>query len=179
MGRLSENSVVNIKNKSFSVTAEIVVPQHGVEGAIIAQGGSTGGWGLYVHDRKAKFVYNFMGLQLFTAEAVDTIPAGTHQVRMEFAYDGGGLAKGGNVTLYYDGKDVGQGRVERTMPMFFSLDETCDIGRDSGTSITTDYGRTTSHFTGKVSWVQIDLGDDNHDHLITPEERLRVAMTRQ
>ena len=103
MGRLSENSVVSIKNKSFSVTADIDVPETGVEGVLIAQGGRFGGWALYVKDGKAKFVYNVLGIHEFATVADAPIPAGDHQVRMEFAYDGGGLAKGGDVTLYYDG----------------------------------------------------------------------------
>ena len=139
MGRLSENSVVSIKNKSFSVTAEIEVPEGGAEGVIIAQGGRFGGWAVYVKDGKAKFVYNVLGIQEFATEADTAIPAGTHQVRMEFAYDGGGLAKGGDVTLYYDGDPVGTGRVEATQPMIFSADETTDIGYESGTTVTPDY----------------------------------------
>ena len=111
MGRLSENSVVSIKNKSFSVTAEVDVPAGGADGVIIAQGGRFGGWAVYAKDGKAKFVYNVLGIQEFATEADEPIPAGTHQVRMEFAYDGGGLAKGGDVTLYYDGTAVGTGRV--------------------------------------------------------------------
>jgi arylsulfatase len=98
---------------------------------------------------------------------------------MEFAYDGGGLAKGGKVTLYYDGRKVGEGRVEQTVPMIFSADETTDVGRESGTPVTPDYNRKTSAFTGKVNWVQIDLGKDDHDHFISPEERLKIAMARQ
>ena len=179
MGRLSENSVVNIKNKSFSITAEITVPPVGAEGVIIAQGGRFGGWALYAKNGKAKFAYNVLGIQEFTTHADAPIPEGTHQVRMEFAYDGGGLAKGGDVTLYYDGTAVGTGRVEATQPMIFSADETTDIGNESGTTVTPDYTARTSRFTGKISWVQIDLGDDDHDHFIDPEERLRVAMSRQ
>ena len=104
MGRLSENSVVSIKNKSFSVTAEVDIPDSGANGVIIAQGGRFGGWAVYVKDGKAKFVYNTLGIQEFATVADEPIPAGSHQVRMEFAYDGGGLAKGGDVTLYYDGQ---------------------------------------------------------------------------
>ena len=107
------------------------------------------------------------------------IPAGTHQVRMEFAYDGGGLAKGGTVTLYYDGTTVGSGRVGATQPMIFSADETTDIGYESGTTVTPDYTARTSRFTGKIHWVQLDAGTDDNDHFIDPEERLRVAMARQ
>ncbi len=179
MGRLSENCVVVMKNKSFSITAEVDVPAAGAEGVILAQGGAFGGLSLYAKGGKAKFAYNFVGLQLFTVEATQAIPAGTHQVRMEFAYDGGGLGKGGNATLYYDGQKVGEGRVGRTVPLMFSCDETTDVGRESGTPVTPDYSRETSAFTGKIRWVQIDLGKDDHDHLISPEERLRLVMTRQ
>jgi arylsulfatase len=124
-------------------------------------------------------VYNVLGIHEFPVTATEPIPAGSHQVRIEFAYDGGGLAKGGGVTLYHDGALVGSGRVEATQPMVFSADETTDIGYESGTSVTQDYDATSSRFTGKIEWVQIDLGDDDHDHLIDPEERLRVAMARQ
>ncbi|TDW66145.1 arylsulfatase [Kribbella pratensis] len=179
MGRLSESSVLSIKNKSFSVTADVVVPDSGADGVIIAQGGRFGGWTVYAKQGKAKFVYNVLGIQEFATEADIPIPAGNHQVRMEFAYDGGGLAKGGDVTLYYDGRAVGTGRVEATQPMIFSADETTDIGYESGTTVTQDYTPVTSRFTGKINWVQIDLGDDNHDHYIDPEERLRIAMARQ
>ena len=179
MGRLSESSVVSIKNKSFSVTAEVDVPADGVEGVIIAQGGRFGGWSFYAKGGKAKFVYNVLGIQEFVTEADTAIPHGTHQVRMEFAYDGGGLAKGGKVTFYYDGEAAGTGRVGATQPLIFSADETTDIGYESGTSVTADYDSKTSRFSGRIKWVQIDLGDDNHDHLIDPEERQRVAMAKQ
>ncbi len=179
MGRLSESSVVSIKNKSFSVTAEIDVPEAGVEGVIMAQGGRFGGWCVYAKDGRAKFVYNVLGIHEFATEAETSIPSGTHQVRMEFAYDGGGLAKGGDVTLYYDGTAVGTGRVGATQPMIFSADETTDIGYESGTTVTPDYTAHTSRFTGKIHWVQLDVGVDDHDHFIDPEERFRIAMARQ
>ncbi|MFB6610976.1 arylsulfatase [Agromyces sp. NPDC056379] len=179
MGRLSENSVVSIKNKSFSVTAEVEIPDGGANGVIIAQGGRFGGWSVYVVDGKAKFVYNVLGIQEFATVADSAIPAGKHQVRMEFAYDGGGLAKGGGVTLYYDGEAVGTGRVGATQAMVFSADETTDVGYESGTAVSPDYTPQTSRFTGTINWVQIDLGDDDHDHLVDPDERLRIAMARQ
>ena len=110
-----------------------------------------------------------------------SIPPGTHQVRMEFGYDGGGLAKGGTVQLFVDGTKVGEGRVDATVPLVFSADETADIGRDTASPVSTDYAGDSSIFTGRVNWVQIDLGEDaeDADHLITPEERLRVVMARQ
>ena len=179
MGRLSENSVVSIKNKSFSVTAELEVPDSGADGVVIAQGGRFGGWTVYFKEGRAKFVYNTLGIHEFATAADTTIASGTHQVRVEFAYDGGGMAKGGDVTVYYDGDLVGTGRVEATHPMIFSADETTDIGCETGTTVTPDYTAKDSRFSGKINWVQLDLGDDDHDHFIDPEERFRVAMARQ
>jgi arylsulfatase A-like enzyme len=179
MGRLTENSVVVVKNKSHAVTAQVVVPDGGANGVIVAQGGAFGGWSLYATDGRPAYCYNLFGLQRFKVHGDQPIPAGEHQVRMEFAYDGGGLAKGGTITLYIDGGKVGQGRVEGTQPMIFSTDETTDVGSDGGTPVSDDYGPKTSAFSGRVRWVQIDLDVDDHDHLITPEERLRIAMTRQ
>ena len=151
MGRMTEMSIVNYKNKSHAVTDEVVVPQSGAEGVIVAVGGNIGGWSLYAKEGKPKYCYNFYGLNRYTIEGTTKIPAGKHQVRMEFKYDGGGLAKGGTVTLYVDGKKAGEGRVEQTEPIVFSADETCDVDKDT----------------------------EDLDHLITPEERLRVAMAIQ
>ncbi len=181
MGRLSENSIVVVKNKSHAVTAEIVVPDEGAEGTIIAQGGAFGGWTLYAHEGKPAYCYNLFGLQQFKVHGEAPIPAGEHQVRVEFAYDGGGIGKGGTATLYLDGDKVGEGRVEATVPMAFSADETTDIGSDTATPVTDDLHEGKTQFTGRVRWVQIDLGDDaeDADHLISPEERYRIAMARQ
>jgi len=181
MGRLSENSIVVTKNKSHSVTAEIVVPEGGAKGVIVAQGGAFGGWSLYAKDGKPAYCYNLFGLQRFKVAGDAAIPAGEHQVRMEFKYDGGGLAKGGTATLYLDGKEAGSGRIDATVPMCFSADETTDVGSDTATPVSDDYGPRDSKFTGRVRWVQIDIDEaaEDLDHLITPEERLRIAMARQ
>src|SRR5208282_4329315 len=117
MGRLSENSVLNLKNKSHSVTAEIVVPTGGAEGVIVAQGGIIGGWSLYAKGGKLKYCYNVAGIHYFYVEAASALPTGEHQVRMEFAYAGGGLGKGGQATLFVDGKKVGEGAVPLTQAM--------------------------------------------------------------
>jgi len=179
MGRLTENVVLNLKNKSYSVTAEVVLPEEKANGVIIAQGGEFGGWSLYTKDGKLKYCYNLFGLQLFTTESTQDLPEGKHQVRMEFGYAGGGLAKGGDVTLYVDGKQAGEGKVAATQPMLFSGDETCDVGREAGSTVSPDYTAETSEFNGKINWIQLDQGTDDQDHLITPEERLHVAMARQ
>ena len=100
---------------------------------------------------------------------------------MEFTYDGGGLGKGGDVSLFVDGDPVGKGRVDATVPMVFSADETTEVGSDTATPVSDDYGAKDSEFNGKVRWVQIDVDEaaEDLDHLITPEERLRIAMARQ
>lgn len=179
MRRLSENSVLNLKNKSHSVTAEIDVPDAGATGVIVAQGGAFAGWSLYLCDGTPKYCHNLAGLMHYYVEGTDPVPAGTHQVRMEFAYDGGGLAKGGVVSLYVDGKPAGEGRINATVPMIYSADETCDVGCDTGTPVSEDYGEAASRFTGTINWVQLAIGDDSHDHLIHPEDRMRIATAIQ
>jgi arylsulfatase len=181
MGRLSENSVVSIKNKSHSVTAELDVPASGAEGVIIAQGGNIGGWVLYAKAGKLKYCYNLLGIQHFFAESKGTIPAGQHQVRMEFAYAGGGLGKGGTVTLYIDGKKDGTGTVAATAPMIFSCDDGTDVGQDTGSPVSPDHGARGNAFNGRVRGVQIAISDaaESETHMVSPEEALRVAMARQ
>jgi arylsulfatase len=146
---------------------------------IITQGGSVGGWTLYAHEDRLKYCYNFFGIKHFMITAETPMPPGEHQVRMEFAYDGGGLAKGGDVTLFYDGQAVGSGRVEITQPMAYSADEACDVGADTGSPASPDYGPTGNKFTGEIKWAQIDIGDDGHDHLIKPEDRINIALAKQ
>jgi arylsulfatase A-like enzyme len=181
MGRLSEHSIINVKNKSHAVTAEVTVPEGGAEGVIVSQGGAFAGWSLYIQDGRPKYAYNLFGVHNFHVESNAEIPSGTHQVRMEFSYDGGGLGKGGAVALFLDGAKTGEGRVEGTVPMIFSGDETCDIGSDTASPVSDDYTPETSHFNGTVEWVQLDIADaaEDLDHLISPDERLKIAMARQ
>jgi len=181
MGRLSENSIISIKNKSHSVTAEIEVPESTAEGVIIAQGGNIGGWCLYAKGGKLKYCYNLLGVRYFYVEANSALPAGKHQVRMEFAYDGDGLGKGGKVRLFVDGKNVGEGRVDATAAMVFAADDGCDVGVDTGSPVSQDYGPRGNEFSGRVKGVQIAIADaaENSDHLVSPEEAVRIAMARQ
>ena len=177
--RVSEAAVLVLKNKSHSVTASITVPASGATGVIITQGGRAVGWALYAHEGRLKYCYNFLGIVHHVVAADEPIASGTHQVRMEFAYDGGGLGKGGDVTLYYDGNPVGKGRVDQTQPFAFSADESCDVGADSGSPASPDYGPKGNRFTGEIHWVQIDVGEDSHEHLVTSDARLKIAMARQ
>jgi arylsulfatase A-like enzyme len=180
MGRLSESSVVNIKNKSHAVTAEIEVPEGGAEGVIIAQGGSIGGWSLYLKEGKPRYCYNLLGINRYYVGSDEAVPSGTHQVRMDFHYDGPGLGKGGTATLYLDGDKVGEGNVEGTAPAVFSADDTCDVGQENGALVADDYP-VPNAFTGEVNWVEIDIAEaaSDEDHRLDPDEMVRVAMARQ
>ncbi|GAA2508805.1 arylsulfatase AtsD [Streptomyces thermolineatus] len=175
IGRLNAFSVINIKNKSHHVTAEVVVPAGGSEGVIVAQGGFPGGWAIYAKQGRPVYCYNFYGIDRFHVEGTEPLPEGTHHLRMEFDYDGGGVAKGGTVRLLIDDRQVGQGRVERTQPLPFASDEPFEIGCDQGSQVTPDY--TVNEFTGKVNWVEITIpeGASDHDAEIPPEERMRAA----
>ena len=180
MKRLSEGSVIDIKNRSFSVTASIDAPADGpTNGVIIAQGGRFGGWALLLQDRAGRSSSTTCSAcRNSSPRRPRTSPPGKHQVRAEFAYDGGGLAKGGTVTLYYDGASVGTGRVDVTQPLIFSADETTDIGNDYGMPVSADYAGA-SRFNGRIDVVQIDVGDDDQSHLIDPEQVAMVAISRQ
>jgi len=181
MKRLTASSCVNPLNKSHAITAEVVVPEAGAEGVIVANGGLTGGFSLYAKGGKPKYCYNFFGVNYYYVEGTRAIPPGKHQVRMEFAYDGGGLAKGGTVSLYIDGQNVGEGRVEMTEPFGFSADETVDVGMEAGSPVSPDYGPRGNAFNGEVNWVEVDVDKAalDQDHILTGAERFRVAMALQ
>jgi len=179
MGRLTENTVLNLKNKSHSITAEIRIPEEGADGVVVAQGGAFAGWSLYLNDGRLTYCYNLLGLDRAKIRSEQTLPAGSHQVRMEFSYDGGGLGRGGDVALFINGEQDGGGRLKATIPMIFSADETCDLGADTASPVSDDYTPDSSRFTGSIAWVQLDIGPDDHDHLITAADQWRVAMGRQ
>jgi arylsulfatase len=178
MGRLTEATVLNVKNRSHAVTAQVVVAEGGAAGVIFAQGGEFGGWALYVSDGRPTYCHNFLGLQRFKVQGEATLEPGPHEVRMELAYDGGGLGKGGTVSLYVDGRSVGEGRIAATVPFLYSLDETADIGRDTASPVSDDYTGEESVFRGRVEQVRIDVGEAAEQQ-VPPEDRLRIAMARQ
>ena len=129
----------------------------------------------------SNIVTTSFGVQRFYAESSSPLPSGQHQVRMEFAYDGGGLGKGGTVLLYVDGKKVGEGKVPATATMLFSADEGCDVGVDTGAPVSPDYGSRGNEFNGVVKGVQLAIAEDavSLDHLVNPEDAVRMAMARQ
>jgi arylsulfatase len=176
---LGEGHTINIKNRSHSVTAEIEIEKTEVKGVIVAQGADFGGWALYAHEGKLKYVYNLIGMQFYEVESPEPLPEGKYQVRMEFKYDGGGPGQGGDVILYVDGKKVKEGRVDHTQAVIFAADSTLMVGDKTGAPISKDFNKSRNEFTGKVNWVNIDVGEDSQDHLIDPEEWVRIHMSIQ
>ncbi|MCG2840562.1 arylsulfatase [Sandaracinobacter sp. RS1-74] len=179
MGRLNENSVINVLNKSHRVTALLEVPEGSANGVIINQGGIPGGWALYVKNRRLRYAYNHVGVTETIIAADAPIPAGEHNVSVDFKYDGGGLGKGAAIALYVDGKEVASGRVEQTHIVNFTLDETTDVGKDTGSPVTSDYRVGDNAFTGRVKIVKIDIGDDDHSHMIDKNILFQLAMSKQ
>lgn len=180
MIRLGENVALNVKNRSYSVTAAIEAPDdHPLQGAIVAQGGRTGGWSFFAKDGHIGYHYNFCGLVRTTVLSEQPVGPGSHRVRVDFAYDGGGIGKGGDVSLTVDDVIAGSGRVEHTHPLYFSFDEGMDTGEDTGMPAYDGYATWGGKFTGTIDWAEIVLGDDDHSHLIDPEDQLDAAMRHQ
>lgn len=157
MRDLSENVFINVKNRSKTITADITIPEK-ANGVILAQGGRFGGWSLYLNDGKPTYTYNFLGMTQTTIASTQALPKGKANVRFEFAYDGGGFGKGGNATLFVNGKKESSGRIEHTQPLIFSLDETADVGIDGATSVI-EYKTHKGHFDGIVDKVIVDVGE--------------------
>ncbi|WP_198349221.1 MULTISPECIES: arylsulfatase [Ramlibacter] len=178
MGGFTELHIVNLRNCSWSLTAQVVVPEGGANGAILKIGGHIGGWSFYFKEGRPTYCYNLFGITRSYIRGTRAVPAGEHQVRMEFAYDGGGIGKGGNVTLCIDGAEAGMGRIEHTEPLAFGSVYS-DVGRDGLPHVTEDYGSGDNAFTGQIKWVQLEAGEDSHDHLVPPENFVRMAMAKQ
>jgi arylsulfatase A-like enzyme len=143
-------------NKSWTITADIEIPDGKAEGMIVTHGGLEGGYGLYLRDGKPTFVYNFLSIDRPTFAAKETLPKGKTRLVVDFAYDGGGMGKGGQITMSANGKKIADGRLDRTIPIQFSLGEGVDIGRDVGSPIDFTY-KLPFEFTGTIEKVTIEL----------------------
>lgn len=164
MDGMLENTFMNVKNRSKKITAELKIPAGGADGVILTQGGKFGGWCLYMKSGKPVYTYNYLGLERFTVAADDQVPAGDATVMLEFAYDGkttDDIGKGGDVTISVNGKEVAQGRVDKTQPLIFSADETADVGLDNQTPVAEDLGvgREKTRFTGTIKKITLDVKD--------------------
>ncbi|HEY6369958.1 MAG TPA: sulfatase-like hydrolase/transferase, partial [Candidatus Sulfotelmatobacter sp.] len=160
MIRIPEGSAPDFKNKSWTVAAEITIPESGASGVLATIGGRYGGWGLLMQDSKPEFVYAFSNQpeHKFRVASAQPIPAGNHLVRIAFRYDGGGYGKGATGVLFVDEKQVAEARIPRSIFIRFSLDETFDIGEDTGTPVVEDYvDKMPFRFTGTLKKVVVVL----------------------
>jgi arylsulfatase A-like enzyme len=159
MEGMMENTFINIKNTSFSITADVTIPAKGAKGVILTQGGRFGGWSLYLRDNKPEFTYNFLGLQRYVVASSKKLPAGPVKITFDFVYDGDGVGKGGTGTIYVNGTAVAEARIEKTQPYIFSADETADVGLDNQTPVALGigYGPEETGFTGQISQVVVEL----------------------
>jgi arylsulfatase len=157
MTGLLEDVFLNVKNRSVAVTADLVVPKGGGNGVLLAQGGRFGGWAVHLKKGKLVYSYNFLGLERTSITSRKPVPTGPASVRMEFAYDGGGIGKGGRVTLLVNGEEVGDGRIARTQPIAFSAEDGTDVGMDEGTPVVEDYEPRSTRFTGTIRKVVVEV----------------------
>jgi arylsulfatase A-like enzyme len=169
MKGMSENVFINLKNRSHKITADVTIPDGGASGVILAQAGRFGGWTLYMKEGKPVYTYNFLGMERYSVTAQQPIAKGKATIRFEFAYDGGGLGKGGVGKIFVNDKQVAEERIERTQATFFSADETADVGEDEATPVTEDYKERDNAFTGTIEKVVVEF---------TPE-KLAAADTQE
>ncbi|MBW2724463.1 MAG: arylsulfatase [Deltaproteobacteria bacterium] len=161
MNGMLENTFLNVKNQSMTITASVEIPKGGANGVILAQGGRFGGWSLYMKDGKPAYTYNYLGLSQNTVASKSKISAGPATVILDFDYDGGGFGKGGKATLSVNGETVAEGRIDKTQPLIFSADETADLGLDNQTPVVEGIGigRDATRFTGKIHKVVIEVAE--------------------
>jgi arylsulfatase A-like enzyme len=180
MAGMSENVFINTKNRSYTITADVTIPAAGANGVILCQAGRFGGWSLYLKEGKPTYAYNYLGLQRFTIPATKAVPAGKATIRYEFAYDGGGLAKGGVGTIFVNGEKVAEGRIECTQPMAYSGDEGADVGEDGETPVVEDYGIPAPYkFTGTIARVHVELKKaDPVEKAAAPAARAEAAVKK-
>jgi len=162
MTRLNENTVLNVKNRSFTVTASLTLDEEPAEGAVVAQGGGFGGWCLYFLGGVPAYAHNWVGMELYTVRADRPLGAGDHIVVMRFDYDGGGTGKGGTVTLTDNGTQIGTGRIEKTVPALFSFDDALDVGEDNLEPVVPDYATPRGRFNATIHNVIIDIDPGAH-----------------
>ena len=173
MIRIPEGSAPDLKNKSFGISAVVEIPEDGAEGVLMTQGGRFAGVGLYVLDSRPVFHYNLAGVERYKVAGPDKLEPGRHVVTLDFVYDGGGVGKGGQATLTVDGREVASEKFPQTIAFRISMDETLDIGEDTGTPVSEDY-HVPFNFTGKLEKVTINITD----HPLTDEELQRYREGR-
>ena len=158
---MTENAFIDIKNRSFTITAPVELKDANTNGVIIAQAGAFGGWVLYMKDGKLHHEYNYFGVERTNISGPNAVPAGKHEIKYEFTSDGPKPGAGGKSVLYVDGQQVAEGRIPKTQPFMFSADEGTDVGVDGETAVSNDYKQGDNKFTGKIDKVTIDTKPSN------------------
>jgi arylsulfatase A-like enzyme len=148
----------NILNRSYTITAEVDIPQGGAEGMIVTLGGRFGGYGLYLLKGKPVFLYNLLALERFRWEGQQVLAAGKHTITFDFTYDGPGYAKGGTGILKVDDAEVASRKIPHTVPFSMTIDETFDIGMDTRTPVDDHDYQVPFTFTGNIARLTFKLG---------------------
>ena len=156
--RIPEGSAPNVKNRNFHIRVEVELSTGREQGVLVTQGGLSGGYALLMTDGKPSFHYNNLDIAHFEIAAPDALAPGRHTIEFDFTYDGGGFGKGGAGSLQVDGRPAARGRIESTIPIRVSLDETFDIGEDTGTPVNLTYD-VPHRFSGRLGKVVISLGE--------------------
>jgi len=158
---MTENAFINIKNRSYTITAPVELKDANTNGVIIAQAGAFGGWVIYMKDGKLHHEYNYFGVERTNIGGPNAVPAGKHEIKYEFVSDGPKPGAGGKSVLYVDGQQVAEGQIPKTQPFMFSGDEGTDVGVDAETAVSNDYKQGDNKFTGKIDKVTIDTKPSN------------------
>jgi arylsulfatase A-like enzyme len=161
MTGMTENAFINIKNRSYTITAPVELKDGNTNGVIIAQAGAFGGWVIYMKEGKVHHAYNYFGVERTNIAGQTALSAGKHEIKYEFVADSPKPGTGGKSVLYVDGQQVAEGRVPKTQPFAFSADEGADVGVDAETAVSNDYKQGDNKFTGKIISVTIDTKPSN------------------
>lgn len=153
---IPKGSAPDLKNKSFSITADVEIPKDGAEGILVTQGGRFAGWSFFLEDGKPTYAYNFLNADRTIIQSSETVPVGPSKLRFDFEYDGGTPSAGATGRLFINDKQVAEGRIPKTVAYRWGLDETFDVGRDTGTPVLETY-QLPFAFTGNLQKVTLDL----------------------
>jgi arylsulfatase len=155
MTGMMENAFINVKNRSFTVTADVELPDAMANGVILAQAGRFGGWVIYMKDGKLHHEYNYYGLERTNIASSNPVSAGKHNLKYEFVFDGGKPGSGGQSILFVDGQKVAEAPIPKTIPYAFSGDEGADVGMDKETPVSEDYKELDNKFTGRIKKITV------------------------
>jgi arylsulfatase len=150
---IPENSFINVKNTSLTITAEVEVAAN-ASGVLVCQGGDFGGWTFYLVDGKPSYTYNWVGLESYTVSSSQKVSPGKHTITFDFAYEGGRGA-GGTGTIKVDGNKYAEGKIAKTNANTFGIDESADVGTDENTPVHLAYAKK-EKFTGKIKSLTIE-----------------------